>query len=129
MTDARSAHSPPPNQTPLPLGARRDKSGRLLGHTVLGDPSEFETAWAKANPVRRNYTSHTGAGSHAHSGAPHTAHTQHTALTGHSLAAATLPTTAHSMAADGGGLGKSSWSEGSEQMPQVSAAEAECVWG
>jgi hypothetical protein len=33
MTDARSINSPPANQTPLPQGARRDKSGRLLAHT------------------------------------------------------------------------------------------------
>jgi hypothetical protein len=103
--------------------------------------------------ILRSYTSHTQAAGSA--GAPRTAHTQHTqhtsASTAHSLAAATLPTTAHSLLADGG-LPKASkheshrtrmfvraapscaelltrdrvqgsWSEGSEKAPQVSQAE------
>jgi hypothetical protein len=53
------------------------------------------------------HTGHThAAGSASHSAAPHTAHTQHTSATALSLAAATLPTTAHSLATDGGGLPK-----------------------
>jgi hypothetical protein len=68
---------------------------------VLGDPAEFELAWAKANPVRRkqastplpapskcnvlpSYTSHTQA--------PGTAVASAAART-----AATLPTTAHTL--------------------------------
>lgn len=119
---------------------------------MLGDPSEFELAWAKANPVRRkwvqpppalsncniesSYTSHTQAPgtAAASSGAPRTAHTQQTLpTTAHSLAAATLPATAP----DGVPkvaqptnhhccsvtLKQGSWSEGSDRAPQISQAE------
>ena len=76
---------------------------------MLGDPSEFEVAWAKSNPVRRkcvnalhqrvpkcNILRSYTAGSVA---APRTAHTAASAPL--SLAAATLPTTAHTLATDG----------------------------
>ena len=73
---------------------------------MLGDPAEFELAWAKANPVRRkqaatplpalskcntlpSYTSHTQA--------PGTAVASAAARTTAVSAAATLPTTAHTL--------------------------------
>ncbi len=119
---------------------------------MLGDPSEFELAWAKANPVRRkcvqlppassncnielSYTSHTQApGTAAASGsAPRTAHTQQTLpTTAHSLAAATLPATAPDTVPKvqqpanrhccSVTLKQGSWSEGSDRPPHISQAE------